>query len=510
MFVTAIIALPLAYLLYRAALSPTAAFRILVHPSTAITLGKTLLLTTCTVALSIAIGAPLAWLTESTDLRWRRAWSILLTLPLVIPSYVAAYLYAAALGPRGLLQGVLDQAFGVQRLPSLYGFPGALLVLTAVAYPYVFLTTRAGIARLDESQIEAARDLGRGPVGAFFAVAWPQLKPAILAGGLLVALYAIRDFGAVSIMRYDTLTRVIHTQYRAAMDRSGASALALVLILVALLVFVVERRARGGPQAVAATVRTPHRSQPTPLGRAGWPAVAACATVATIALVVPGAVLTMWLFRGMAAGVSLGSGAVVAAATGRSLLAGSLAAIATVAAALPIAWLGARDRGRFGRAAEAIGHVGYALPGVAVALAFAFIGVRWAGALYQSIWILIIAYVVLFLPLAADPARAAIMRVDPRLEAAARGLGRRPFQAFRSVTLPLIAPGIGAGTALVFLSAAKELPATLILGPYGFSTLATMVWSRVSEAFFAEAALPALLLILVSSLPTAALTLRRR
>lgn len=510
MLVAAVIALPMVYLMYRAAIAPAAAVRMLFHPSTAVTLGNTLLLTACTVTLSVAIGVPLAWLTESTDLRWRRVWSVVLALPLVIPSYVGAYLYAAALGPRGLLQDGLEHAFGVQRLPSIYGFPGALLVLTAVSYPYVFLTARAGISRLDTSQFEAARDLGRGSFGAFTAVALPQLRPAILAGGLLVALYTIRDFGAVSIMRYDTLTRVIHTQYRAAMDRSGASVLALVLILVAMLVLFAERRARGATETVATTVRTPRRPRTMRLGRAGWPAVAACATVAVIALVVPAAVLALWLFRGLAAGVPLGSGVDVAAATGRSLLAGGLAALATVAAALPIAWLGARDHGRLGRAAEAIGHIGYALPGVAVALAFAFFGARWAGALYQSLWILIIAYIVLFLPLAADPARAAVLRVDPRLEAAARGLGRNPLQAFRSVTLPLMAPGIGAGAALVFLSAAKELPATLILGPYGFTTLATLVWSRVSEAYFAEAALPAFLLILVSALPTAALTLRRR
>lgn len=509
MLVIAVVALPVVYLAYRAATAGAPAVRMLLHPSTATTLGNTLLLTGCTVAISIAIGVPLAWLTECTDLRGRRAWSIILALPLVIPSYVGAYLYAAALGPRGLLHSLMERAFDIQRLPSIYGLPGALLVLTAVGYPYVFLTTKAALASLDSSLIEAARDLGRRPFGAFIAVALPQLRPAILAGGLLVALYAVRDFGAVSIMRYDTFTRVIYTQYRSAMDRGGAAALALLLIVVAMLILIAERRARGAPRAVAATVRTPRRMSLIPLGRSAWPAFAACAAVALVALAVPGAVLVVWIMRGLSAGISLGSGLDVAAATGRSVLAGGLAALATVVAALPIAWLCARDRGRLGRVAEAVGHIGYALPGVAVALAFAFFGARWAGALYQSLWILIVAYVVLFLPLAADPTRAAVLRVDKRLEAAARGLGRGPLAAFRSITLPLVAPGIGAGAALVFLNAVKELPATLILGPYGYSTLATMVWSRVSEAYFAQAAIPALLLILISSLPTAALTMRR-
>ena len=505
----AIVALPVVYLGFRAAASGMPALRILAHPGTLTTLANTIVLAATTVTLSIVLGVPLAWLTECTDLPGRRAWSVVLVLPLVIPSYVGAFLFAAALGPRGLLQSGLERAFDIERLPSIYGFPGALLVLTAVSYPYVLLTTRAALSRLDPSLLEAARDLGRSPVAAFVEVALPQLKPAILAGSLLVALYVIRDFGAVSIMRFDTFTRVIYTQYRAAIDRGGASALALLLIVVALTILAIERRARGEQNAGAATVRTPRRPTPIPLGRAQWPAVALCAGVALVSLGLPGAVLTWWLIRGMAEGVAVGSGIDIAAAAGRSLLAGGLAALVTVLAALPIAWVGARDRGRLGRTAEITGHVGYALPGVAVALAFTFFGARWAGSLYQTIWILIVAYVVLFLPLAADPVRVAMERVDPRLESAARGLGRGPLATFRAITLPLVAPGMGAGAALVFLSAVKELPATLILGPYGFSTLATLVWSRVSEAYFAEAALPALLLILLSSLPTAALMLRR-
>ena len=159
---------------------------------------------------------------------------------------------------------------------------------------------------------------------------------------------------------------------------------------------------------------------------------------------------------------------------------------------------------------ERITYVGFALPGIAVALGLVFFGANYARFLYQNISLLILAYVILFLPTAVGSARTSFLQVNPRVEEAARSLGRAPLQVFTSVTLPLVRPGILAGAALVFLLTMKELPATLMLGPIGFSTLATSIWSAASEAFFAQAAAPALLLILASSAPLAFLMLRER
>ena len=496
--------LPLVYLGVRAAGAPPAAWDSLLSARTGATLLRSLGLAAGVTLASLAIALPLAWLTVATDLPLRRFWALTTALPLVIPSYIGAYLFVAALGPRGLLQQALEPRFGVTRLPSIYGFPGALVVLTLFTYPYLLLLLRAALQQRDPALEAAARSLGLGPWAVFRRVTLPQLRPALAAGSLLVALYVLRDFGAVSLLRYDTLTRVIYVQYRSAFDRNSAALLALLLALVAGLVLGLERGAErrryhrsGGQSSRWAT-----RFQ---LGPWRWPALAFCAAVTLAGLLLPAAILAGWLLRGLAAGERL---AEAGAALAGSLGGAGLAALVTLLAALPLALIGARRDGPAARWLLRLAWTGHALPGIVVALGLVFFGLRYARPLYQSLPMLVAAYVILFLPLAVGALRAALLRVPPNLEEAARMLGRRPAGAFGAVTLPLIRPGLAAGLALVFLTAMKELPATLILSPIGFETLSMRVWSAVSEAFFARAALPALLLILLSSVPMALLGLR--
>ena len=243
----------------------------------------------------------------------------------------------------------------------------------------------------------------------------------------------------------------------------------------------------------------------TRLGRWRWPALLCCAAVVGVALVLPAGVLLYWLLRGLQAGQRLTP---LWLATRNSILASGLAAVATLGATLPVAVLSVRRPGRLSHLLERLTYTGFALPGVVIALALVFFGAHYARPLYQTLPMLILAYVVLFLPQAVGAVRASLLQVHPSLEETARSLGRRPWQVFTTVTLPLVRPGITAGMGLVFLTTMKELPATLILGPFGFKTLATVVWSAVSEAFFAQAAAPALLLILVSSLPMALFILK--
>lgn len=188
----------------------------------------------------------------------------------------------------------------------------------------------------------------------------------------------------------------------------------------------------------------------------------------------------------------------------------ALAAVACVVAALPIAALSVRYPGVLGTALERVTYIGFALPGIAVALALVFFGANYATPIYQTTGLLIFAYVVLFIPAAVGAVKVSLLQVSPRMEEAARSLGRVPVGVFTSVTLPLVRPGIVTGAAIVFLLTMKELPATLILSPPGFSTLATSIWSAASEAFFARAAAPALTLIFASSIPLAILMLRER
>ncbi len=505
--VVAVILLPIVYLIVRALEAGATAWALLVQARTLQILGRTLWLALAVTVTSALIAIPLAWLTARTDLPLRRAWAVLISLPLVIPSYVSAYLVVAALGPRGILQEWLERLWGITRLPEIYGFPGALLVLTSLSYPYIFLSVRAMLLRLDPALEEASRSLGRGPWATFRRVILPQLRPAMASGGLLVALYTLRDFGAVSIMRYTTFTRAIYIQYQSAFNRSDAALLSLVLVAITLMILALELWTRGRARYYRTGAGVARRPPMVRLGRWRWPALLLCSAVVGIALVLPAGVLLYWLARGLQAGERL---LPLWWATRNSILASGAAAAVAVVAALPVVILSARRPSRLSRLLEQLTYAGFALPGIAIALALVFFGIQYARPLYQTLPMLILAYVVLFLPQAVGAMRASLLQVHPSLEEAARSLGRRPLQVFASVTLPLVRPGITAGAGLVFLTAMKELPVTLILGPAGFKTLATSVWSAVSEAFFAQAAAPALLLVLASSLPMAFLILREQ
>ena len=496
---------PVAYLLIRSVGASDEAWELLFRQRTAATLGRTALLVVIVTGFSVLISVPVAWLTARTDLPLRRMWSLLTMLPLVIPTYVGAYLFISALGPKGLLQGLLEAPFGVERLPEIYGLPGAALSLVLLSYPYVLLIVRASVSNMDPSMEEAARSLGRGPVRTFLTVTVPMLRPAIAAGSLLVALYVLSDFGAVSLMRYETFTWSIYQQYQGAFDRSIAAVLSLVLVVMALGVLVLEQRSRGRERYHRSGLGAARAPAVVRLGRWRWPAVGMCGTLVALALALPTSILLFWLVRGLGASETIEG---LWPAARNSLYGSGLAAAFAVALALPVAVMSVRHPGRLSRALEHVSFVGYALPGVVVALALVYFGANYARPVYHSLWLLVFAYVVLFFPIALGSVRSSLAQVSPSLEEAARSLGRSAARTSASVTLPLVRSGLAAGAALVFLVTMKELPATLILGPLGFGTLATEVWSASSEAFFARAAAPALLLILLSSVPTALLVLR--
>lgn len=502
----AAVLLPIVYLLIRAFSGGLSPWAFLLQSQTLAVLARTLWLGAWVTFASIAIALPIAWLTVRTDLPFGRLWTLLTPLPLVIPSYVGAYLLASALGPRGLLQGFLEGAFGITRLPDIYGFPGALLALTLLNYPFVLLTLRAALSRMDPALEEASRSLGENNWRTFWRVTLPQLRPAMASGGLLVLLYVLRDFGAVSIMRYDTFTRVIYIQYQNSFDRVAAAALAVVLVFVSLLVLLAENKARGRSK-LAGSARRSRPIKRVPLGRWRWPALVFCFAVVFLALFLPAGILVFWLLRGLALGEAISN---LLPAMQNSLLAGSLAAGLTLIAALPIAILDVRRPGRFSRMLERSSYMAFALPGIVIALALVFFGANFAPLIYQTLPMLIFAYMILFLPESVGALRSSLLQVNPNMEEAGRSLGKKPPEVFRRITFPLVRPGLAAGIGLVFLTTMKELPATLILAPNGFKTLSTSIWSAVSEAFFAQAAAPALILIVLSSLPLAVLLHRER
>ena len=498
--------LPPVYLLARTAESGTAALDILISGRTLAILLRTVVLVGVVTAACAVLGVALAWLTLRTDLPFRRVFGILTALPLAIPSYVFALLVIVTLGPKGMLQGWLEP-LGVERLPSIFGLPGAAFTLILLSFPYVMLPVKAALHRIDPATEEAARSLGRSARGAFFRVTLPLLRPAIVSGSLLVALYTLSDFGAVSLLRYPTFTWAIFIQYETAFDRSVAAGLSLALTALALALLVAESRSRGRAAYHRATPGTQRAFRLVRLGRWRWPAAACAGSVVALSLATPMAVLGYWVARGVSAGEPLD---LLWANALNTVYVSALAAGAAAIGAAPVALLSARYPGWAASALERLAYVGFALPGLAVALAFVFFGASVLRPLYQTTFLLIAAYVVLFLPASLGATQTALRQVSPRVEEAARSLGKTPFHAFRLVTLPMLSRGIAAGAALVFLLTMKELPATLILAPTGFRTLATSVWSAASEAFFARAAMPAILLIFAAGVPAAFLVLRER
>ena len=492
---------PLIYLVVRAAEADSDAWLDVLSGGTLRLLGNTAGLAAAVTATSALIAVPIVWLTERTDLAGVRWWRTLCVAPLAVPSYVGSLAIIAALGPNGALQGLLAP-LGVESIPELYGFWGAWLALTLFTFPYIVLVLRAGMRDMDPALDEAARSLGEGSWGAFRRVALPQLRVPLAAGALLVALYVVSDFGAVSMMRFDTFTRAIFIRFQASIDRSTLAVLSLVLVALVLIVLAAEssqrRRGRyyrlgGGAARVA---------RPVALGARRWWAHGYLALVVLIALVIPVAVLAEQFAAGIDESRTFeGLGSAILG----SLQAAALAGAAAVVVALPIAVAAVRRPGVLSGVLERCAYVGYALPGVVVAFSLVFISVRvllpTVPGLYQSLAVLVFAYVVLFLPQASGSIQSALIRVQPSVEEASRSLGRGQLRTFLSVTCRLAAPGLASGFALVFLTTMKELPATLLLSPIGFDTLAWRVWDATEDAYLARAAAAGLLLIAAAALP---------
>lgn len=506
--VAAVFATPLGYLLVRnlgaaGDLWSTLAERRSVDP-----LVRSLTLA-ATVAVSSAVaGTGLAWVVARTDVPFRRTWAALLPLPLVFPSFVGAFALQASLA-RG---GLVESWFGLDGF-RVEGFVGAWAVLTLFTFPYVLLPVRARLLALPPSYEESARLLGRSPLAVFRTVVLPQLAGAIRAGALLVFLYVISDFGAVQLLRYDTLTRVIYENRL--LDRSRSLALALLLAVIALVVATGERRlARRTP---AATVARGRASLRMPLGRWRWPVGLLMAAVVAVSLAGPLVSLAFWAWRGISGaadpGTYLGdqlrdltrpawSTAWVSVAT----------AVVAVAVVLPVAYLTARHRSRLAGPANALVVSGFALPGLVIALSVIALATSGSGALfalYRTYPLLVLAYVVHFGAQSMRSAQVALGSVPARLDDAARVLGAGRVRRLATIDLPLMLPGLAAGGGLVLLSTMKELPATLLLSPFGFETLATRMWGATEDGFLAEAGIASLVLVAVSGLLTWTLVVRR-
>ena len=480
---------PLFWLFLRASAvaSPERALSLVFSARTAEILVNSVGLMAGVTVLSVVIGVPLAIVTTGTDLPYSRWWTIIAALPLVIPSYIGAFAFVRTFG-RG---GEVSSALGVP-LPAVEGLWGAIVVITLYTYPYVFLSTRAALLSLDMELVEAARSLNVAPIAAYRQVVLPQIRPAIAAGALLVALYAVSDFGTPAFMRVSVFTYEIYVE-SGAFNIEYAALLSLQLLAVTGVILLIEARVGRdtGSSGGSRTARI----------RLGWwryPAMVAIGAIGVITLVLPVGIFGIWALRGPDGNIP--SLAFEWGFALNSVFLATMAAAVACLLAVPVAYHSARANTQLSRLFERATYIGFAVPGIVIGLSLVFFGSNYAPWAYRTVPLLVFAYVVRFLPQVVGTTRSAVLQVDDELVEAARTLNAGRVETFRKVTFPLILPGVVAGGILVFLTTMKELPATLMLQPSGVDTLVTIIWAAHETLYYQYAAVPALILVVVSAL----------
>lgn len=494
------IALPLVYLVFRTVfIGGGDLWELITRPRNLMILLNSVAMMAIVALLSAMISIPLAFLTVRTDLPGRRFWLVMTTLPLAVPSYVGSFALIAAFAPRGSFLQILLEPFGVEELPSIYGWSGAMLALTLFTYPYMLLSIRSALQGLDPSLEEAARSMGYNSRETFFRVILPQLNPSLIAGGLLVALYALRDFGTPSLMRFETFTQAIFVQYQLGFNADSAAALSLVLVIIVLLMLWLENRMRSRAGYYTRGTASLRPAKIIKLGIWKLPALAFCGIIAFLGVVLPVVITAFWLIQGLSTDYEFID---LLPPTLNSITAAGLAATITTLFALPIAILSIRFPSKIIAIVERSTYLSFGVPGIVVALSLVFFGANYLPGLYQTLPMLIFAYLVLFLQQSVGGVRTSLLQVNPQVEEAARSLGNSPWETLKKVTIPLVSPGILTGAVLVFLTAMKELPATMLLAPIGFDTLAVETWKATENVDFADAAAASLTILLVSMIST--------
>ena len=464
---------------------------------------NTLTLFLAVVLTSLFIGLLVSIFTVRYELPASKILFSLTILPLVIPSYIGALTYISAFSPRGLFVDIFS-SFGLYQISGIDGFVGSWIVLTLFTYPYVQLVCSSALRNLDSTVEDAARSLGVKKIKMYTSVVLPRLKKPIIYSSLLVGLYVISDFGAVSLMKYGTMTKAIYSYYVININGDPVIFYSTILIFLALIISFAQR---GSDISRSAKVSgTPREIEKIKLSKKPKILVLAFFFVLIFfSLFVPVSVLGYWLFRGLAQGNSV-SGA-LSGILG-SLSAATVTSILAMIIATPIVVMISQYRSKFGDLFEKVTLTLYGLPHIAVGISMLFITIKIFPSIYQTFITLIISYLIVFLPQAVGGGQASMEQVKLSYIEASSGLGFSKIDTFFKITFPLIYRGLLAGAALVFLSTMKELPQTLLLRPTGFSTMAVDIWSNASEALFTQAAFSAFILLAISAFPTYILSTR--
>ncbi|HJS05273.1 MAG TPA: iron ABC transporter permease [Variovorax sp.] len=466
--------------------------------------------------LVLLIGTGCAWLVTVCDFPGRRVLHWALLLPLAMPTYIVAFAYLDLLHPIGPVQGAIRWALGFDsprqfRLPDLRSMPGAVLVLGFVLYPYVYMTARAMFMTQPAHLMEAARTLGETAAGAFFRVALPLARPALAVGLSLALLETLNDIGASEFLGIQTLTVAVYTTWITRSDLAGAAQIACAMLVVVVALVLLERHGRrhqrfGSAQRMRAI--EPRRLH----GAAAWLACIAAALPVVIGFVTPALYLLWESAKRLRLGGGISDG--LLASLGNTLALAAGVTVTTVAAGLVVAWA-VRSQGSTinpARWQARAATLGYALPGTVLAIGLltpalgfdALLGrlLRLEGLPLMSAGIvLVVACAIRFLAMPVGGIEAGLARIPSALEQASRLLGESAAGTLRRVHLPLLRPAIAAGALLVFVDAMKELPATLLLRPANFDTLATWLYAEAARGTYEEGAIAALAIVAAGLLP---------
>ena len=460
---------------------------------------------------TLALGGGLAALVSFYDFPGRRWLDWALVLPLAMPAYVLVFVLLGQYDADSLAQRAARDGLGVQ-LPEVRSTGGAILVLTLVLYPYVYVLGRSAFLEQSRDTFEAARSLGLTHARAIVRLGLPLARPALAAGVALAVMEALADFGAVNLLNYRAMTDAIYRVWYGAFDRAAALQLATVLVSLTVALVLLERMLRGRARYHGALARgeavVPRRLR----GPRAWLAAAGPVLLLGLVLVGPLAQLAVWSVQSLGGGAA-GSDLLRAALTSLGLA--GVAALLVVAAATVVVYGRRTQPSRIGSATARLQTLGYAVPGTVVAVAV-YIPLAWLDRridgllgtgllLTGSVIGLVLAYVVRFQALAFFAVESRMARLDPALDDAAQSLGADRNRVLSDVHLPLLWPGIVTAALLVFVEVMKELPATALLRPLGSDTLAVAVWEATKDSRFDTAALPALLIVAVSLFPVVAL-----
>ena len=517
--IVALVLLPIGGLVYFAARGSGSIWPHLIANVVPHAVRTTVLLLAGVGALAAAVGVGTAWLVTMFRFPGRRVFEWGLLLPLAVPTYIVAYAYLDIMHPVGPVQSTLRDILGIARprdlrLPEIRSLGGCIFLLGMVLYPYVYLPVRAVFLMQSSTALEVARTLGANRLRVFLRVALPLARPAIAVGVSLALMEALNDIGASEFLGVRTLTVAIYTTWTVRMSVEGAAQIALVMLAVVFALILVERWARW-QRRFAGQTRRHHPPSPQTLGgAAAGAATLACLLPILLGFLVPASYLVVASWRRYRIA---GLPDALFDWIGNSLLLAAVATAVAILAGLVLAYSVRLSRSPAAPAIVRLASIGYAIPGTVLAVGLlvplasldnavdAFMrstfGVSTGLILTGSGAALVLAYVLRFLAISAGGIEAGLAKVSPNLDMAARSLGSRPLKILGVIHLPLLAPAIAAAAMLVFVDCMKELPATLLLQPFNFTTLATALYGEAKRGTYEDGAIAALAIVLVGLIP---------